>query len=104
MLVSLCVLLSVVILKLNDKVSLLTVLFEDSQTGEALQGQFQISLLMELQTLHAENPVEAAKAVSAIVCSSTETLDDYLALSTVSENAKSTILQTKEDVLEHCGN
>lgn len=99
-----CISMSNQMTKLNEKVGLLTVLFEDSQNGEALQGQLHIDFLMELEALRKKSPDEASIIANIIICDYEETLDVYLELPTLSDTTISLILQTKKDVIEFCGN
>lgn len=99
-----CLIMSIQLAKLDEKVSLLTVLFEDSQTGEALQGQLHVDFLMELETLRENSPEEASVIAKKVICGSEETLGGYLELPTLSDTATSIISQTKKDVIEYCGN
>ena len=99
-----CLIMSVQLARLTEKVDLLTVLFEDSQTGEALQGQLHVDFLMELETLRKSSPEEASVIANRFICDSKETLGGYLELPTLSDTASSIISQTKKDVIEYCGN
>ena len=99
-----CLIMSIQTAKLNEKVDLLTVLFEESQTGEALQGKLHIDFLMALETLRKNKPAEALIIANTFICESKETLDEYLELPTLSGTATSLISQTKKDVIKYCGN
>lgn len=90
--------------KLNKKVDLLTVLFEDSQSGEALQGQLYIDFLVELEELRKNDPDEASIIANTFICESKEILDVYMELPTLSDTATSLISKTKKDVIEYCTN
>ncbi len=99
-----CLIMSVQLAKLDEQVNLLTTLFEDSQTGEALQSQFHIDFLMELEILRKNSPEEAFVIANRFICDSKETLSGYLELPTLPDSATSIISQTKKDVIEYCGN
>jgi hypothetical protein len=99
-----CVVLGINTFKLNERIDLLTVLFENAQAGQALQGQLQANLLMELEVLRSKDPEEAALIANKLICGSKETLDDYLELPTLSEVVRKSISDTKTDLLKYCGN
>ena len=99
-----CLIMSIQLTKLDKKVNLLTVLFEDSQTGEALQDQLHIDFLMELETLRKNSPEEASVIANRFICESKERLNGYLELPTLSATATSIISQSKKDVIVFCGN
>lgn len=87
----------------HQKSRLLQTLFKDSQTGGALQIQFQISTLIDLEMLRKNKPEEASQVAREIICISPSMLNDYLKMPTISNSAKETINQTIQKAKEYCG-